>query len=189
MSFHLQQDRSQRVALTPQIGRAIASEHHQRKLGDALGQVSDQLTCCEVAPLQIFEQDADRIAPADLLERVGKLSAHSFLTASHQLRFEAFPRGAVAQRGGEELCEPGRCFLLQNRPEQRSVSRPAQLGQRIEERQVGLTGAQTLRAPSGRDHRTAVFGERGNDVLDQCRLSGSCLSGDHDKGPRSRRGL
>ena len=131
------------------LGQAEARQPHQARAAAPPRDVVDELDRRPVAPVQVFGHQQQRPLLGVAVEQLAHLAQHA--VGAHAGQFApqrvAFLRGAQPR----QLQQPGRRHAAQQRGQ--SAVLAAQLGHRLQHRQVRLAGAVVLHALAARDRR------------------------------------
>ena len=172
----------ERMVHRDHLGHAEGRQPHQAGAAAPPRDVVDELDRRAVAPVQVFRHQQQRPLLGVAVEQLAHLAQHAVRAHAGQFAPQrvAFLRGAEPR----QLQQPGRRHGAQQRGQVRVLA--AQLGQRLQHRQIGLAGAVVLHALAARDGDVS---EARHEVLDQRGLADARLAGDPDHRPLAAAGL
>ena len=165
-------DRLERVAAHDQFRGPIGPDQHQVSGAAAAGDVGDQVERREVAPVQVFQHEHQRRPRGQRIQGLAHLAEHALARRAAGVAGEALAIGRRHQR--RQLHQPHRRVQPQDLDRRGVV--PAQLPDRVEDRQIRFAHPVLGQALPAAEPAVRLAGHRARERLQQRRLADAGLS-------------
>ena len=162
------------------VGRPVGSEHEQPRGLAPAGQAGQQVDGGRVAPVQVFQDEHEKLVGAQGVEGVEQLTEHPVTRGPLRSTLHGFEVFVHQQR--RQLHEPGRRELPED-VDNAVAGRPPQSTERLQHRQIRLAGAVLFDALPARDANRPVAADPRQERLHQRGLADPRLAGDEHELP------
>ena len=176
--------RSERMPADDDVGRPVGAEEEEARWLFAHRERRKQVDRRRVAPLEIVEPENQRTLRGERLHGIAHLAQHPLAIRAGDASEKPLVLHLREER--RHLGEPGRRVPTEDVENPIPAGTAAHRRQRLQDRQVGLSGSVLLDALPAGDAKLVAGGGGGEEVAGQRRLADSRLSGEEQDLPRPR---
>ena len=184
LQLHVQE----RVLTEQQVRRAVGEYQQQSHRRALAANISQQIHGRRIGPVQIVQEQHQRLEARHLLKEGGQLAFEALLRGHLGILPHARKRGVVRHQR-RELHVPGRGHDLHHLCDRVAARAVEQAVERFQKRQIGFAAGQALRAPPAGDAaRPFPHRQLAEELFHQGGLAHARLAGHAEQEPTAGRG-